>query len=313
MSQLIEFSTVKLSQVNIHFAYAGQSIIRQSGDGQSRDYKKPLLLCLHGFPEFWQTWQSVLEQCSDEFFVVAPDLRGYNFSDKPSEIESYRLPHLVQDVLELSQALGYDKFYLVGHDWGGIIAWTMASLRPDVLHKLCILNSPHPRVFQKVLGQSPYQVAASEYINKFLDNSAANKLSQNEFELLWRFGFSDLIKKKIFTEVQRKTYREAWAREGAIDAMLAYYRANAFKVPKVDDLPIDYAVNHLQANQVTIPTQVIWGLDDTAITAECLAGLSDYVPDLRIRTLENTGHWIMHEQSDRVVKLMQDFFTSGLL
>ncbi len=293
----ISFAFAQLKDIRIHYAYAGNK-------------DKPLLLCLHGFPEFWRTWQTVLARLSAHFFVVAPDLRGYNLSGKPAGNENYEIRYLVDDALGLTNYLGYERFNLVGHDWGGLVSWTLASLHPEVLHKLTIINSPHPRILQKLLGSSKQQIAASSYINKFLNPSAEEKLSRNKYDLLWRFGFKELVEKNVFGEADKQAHIDAWSQPDALPAMLASYRAAKFRVPDEETvLPVDFDVSDTLANLVSIPTQVIWGLDDTALTAACLQGLDAYVDDLTIHTVEEAGHGVIHERPELITRLLLEFFS----
>jgi len=242
-------------------------------------------------------------------------LRGYNLSSKPKGNDQYTVDYLVNDVLGLAKHFGYNKhsnqmkFNLVGHDWGGIIAWTLASLHPEVLNKLCIINSPHPRVFQSLLGTSRKQIFASSYINKFLAQSAEEKLKRDDFDLLWRFGFKELVEKKVFNDEDRLAHVEAWSQEGAVSAMLASYRAARFQVPETDaPLPIEFDVSQTLANTISVPTQVIWGLDDTALTADNLIGLKNYVETLSIHEVPNAGHGVIHERPALISQYLKDFF-----
>ena len=294
----MHFAYAELSDIRIHYAYAGKT-----------DHTKPLLLCLHGFPEFWRTWQHQLRTLAKEYFVVAPDLRGYNLSAKPKPLAAYSINHLVNDALELVSHLGYQTFFLAGHDWGGNIAWTLASQHPEQVKKLTIINSPHPRIFQKLLGTNPQQIQASSYFLKFLDDAAEEKLSRNNFDLLWRFGFSELVEKEVFNSEDFIAHQAAWSQPGCITAMLALYREARFHVAELTEVPVNFPIDHLPANYIDIPTQVIWGMDDTALTPACLDGMEEYVSDLKILPIANAGHGIIHEYPDLISQHLSQFFT----
>ncbi len=287
----------KLGSLKLHYAHTGKT-----EEGQT---KKPLLLCMHGFPEFWYTWHQQLESLSDDFFVVAPDMRGFNLSDKPQGLEFYTLQELVNDALALVNHLGYETFTLVGHDWGGLMAWTLATLHPEVLDKLIIINSPHPRIHQQLLTHSKRQIASSQYVSKFLVNSAAEKLSRNNFDLMWRFAFNDLVDKGIFGDKEKDIYKPAWAQEGALEATLGLYRASNF-VAHTGDSEISAKTAPI-ANQISTDTLVIWGMDDTALSSECLDGLECYVPSLQIIEVPNAGHCVIHERPELINQSIKNF------
>ena len=293
-----EVPNEKLGSIKIHYAHAGSDAAK----------KKPLLLCVHGFPEFWYTWHQQLESLSDDFFVVAPDLRGFNLSDKPQGLEFYALQELVKDALALVQHLGYDKFTLVGHDWGGLMSWTLATLHPEVLHKLIIINSPHPRIHQQLLTHSKRQIASSQYIRKFLEDSAAHKLSRNNYDLLWRFAFNNLVEKGIFSDKEKDIYKSAWGQEGALEASLSLYRAESFETPSLDaELPYQSTQALAIANKIKTDTLVIWGMDDTALSNECLDGLDQYVPQLKIIKVPGAGHCVIHEVPQLISDSVRNF------
>ena len=295
-----EIPHAKLGSLKLHYAYASKSEAGQT--------KKPLLLCMHGFPEFWYTWHQQLDELCDDFFVVAPDLRGFNLSDKPQGLEFYTLQELVNDALALVKHLGYETFTLLGHDWGGLMSWTLATLHPKVLDKLIIINAPHPRIHQQLLTHSEQQIAASQYVSKFLEDSAAEKLSRNNFDLMWRFAFNDLVEKNIFSEKEKTIYKKAWAQEGALEATLSLYRAANFLIPtQGDQLPVSQNKSLPIANKITSDTLVIWGMDDTALSSECLDGLDRYVEKLEIVKISGAGHCVIHEYPELISKTVRDF------
>lgn len=302
----IEFSFAKilhptLGSLKLHFAHAGKP---------ETSKQKPLLLCLHGFPEFWRVWRHQLIDLSDAYHIVAPDLRGYNLSDKPAGVEHYRVEELVNDALALVTELGYDKFTLVGHDWGGLVAWTLASLHPDRLDNLIIINSPHPRLLRRLLGCNRKQIAASQYISKFQQDSAVHNLTRNNYNLLWRFGFKELVEKGVFGENDKQAHLKAWSQPNAVESMLGSYRAEEFEIPTLDtNLPIQSDEHKAPANQIKARTLVIWGMDDTALTSDCLTGLNEFVDDLKVVEVPGAGHGVIHERPDLISNLIKDFLT----
>jgi pimeloyl-ACP methyl ester carboxylesterase len=249
-----------------------------------------------------------LESLSDDFFVVAPDMRGFNLSDKPQGLEFYTLQELVNDALALVQHLGYETFNLLGHDWGGLMSWSLATLHPEVLDNLIIINSPHPRIHQQLLTHSKRQIAASQYVTKFLDDSAAEKLSRNDFDLMWRFAFNDLVEKGLFGEKEKTIYKAAWAQEGALEAMLSLYRAANFVIPvQNDELTGSLDATLPLANIITSDTLVFWGMADTALSSECLDGLDAYVENLDIVKIPGAGHCVIHEYPELISQSVRDF------
>src|SRR5579862_6317361 len=151
--------------------------------------KGELILFLHGFPEFWYEWKDLLPEFGKDHHAVAPDMRGYNLSDKPEAVEQYRVPVIVEDFHALALKLKARKFVLVGHDWGGVIAWAFAATHPEMLDRLVIINAPHPTVFSRELANNPAQQKASGYFNLFNSPQAEQMLSQNNYAgMLAAFG-----------------------------------------------------------------------------------------------------------------------------
>src|SRR5690349_18848882 len=182
-----------------------------------------LIMFLHGFPEFWYEWKDLLRDFGKDHHAVAPDMRGYNLSDKPESVESYAIPVIVEDVRALAEKLGAKKFVLVGHDWGGVIAWAFAAAHPEMLDKLIIVNAPHPTVFARELANNPDQQKASSYFNLFSSPAAETTLGQNGFQ-----GLLGLLKGWA-SDDDRKAYLESWNR--GLTGGLNYYRAANLRSP----------------------------------------------------------------------------------
>src|SRR5229473_3075672 len=172
--------------------------------------KGKLIMFVHGFPEFWYEWKNQLAEFGRDYQAVAPDMRGYNLSSKPAEVDQYQIKYLVEDLRALAEKLGNKKFILVAHDWGGAVAWAFAIAHPDRLEKLVIINAPHPGVFQRELRDNPAQQKASQYMLMFRSPQAEKRLSENGYALLSKIVLSNR------TEEDRKAYIEAWSQPGAI-------------------------------------------------------------------------------------------------
>ena len=258
--------------------------------------KGPLLLFLHGFPEFWYEWRKFLPEFGKTHQAVAVDMRGYNLSDKPEKVEEYAVPVIVEDVRALALKLGAGKFVLVGHDWGGAIAWAFAAAHPEMLEKLIIVNAPHPTVFARELAGNPNQQKASSYFNLFNSPAAEATLSQNGFQpllaLLQGWG----------TDEDREAYLESWKR--GITGGLNYYRAA--------NLRSTGGLGPFLARPISIsvPTLVIWGERDTALLTGNLEGLEKYVRPLQIVRVPEGTHWVIHEQPELVIRTMRKFLAT---
>jgi len=248
----------------------------------------PLMILLHGFPEFWYAWRELIPEFAKDHLVVAPDLRGYNLSSKPADVAQYGIQFLIEDVRALAQDLGYQQFTLVGHDWGGSISWAFAIKNPQYLEKLIILNAPHPGVFGKLLRDNPEQQKASEYMTAFQTPGIENWMASDHFAALKRaMGFT-------FAEEERIAYEEAWSQPGALAAAVNYYRARRPTPPGMD-------------LSVHVPTLVLWGERDHALTIYNLDGLDAFVPALKIKRFPDASHWIVHEKPNEVKLAIREF------
>jgi pimeloyl-ACP methyl ester carboxylesterase len=285
--------TVDVNGVKIHYAKAG------SGN---------LILFLHGFPEFWYAWKGQLEEFGRDHLAVAPDMRGFNLSSKPASVDEYRVPILVEDVRALAARLGFGanrKFTLVGHDWGGAVAWAYAIAHPETLDRLVIINGPHPAVLQRELEKNPAQQKASEYMLMFRGPEAEKTLSQNNYAMLVKMVLEKGLKEGYFTEADRKAYLQAWSQPGALTGGLNYYRASRIGPPTADQpKPVQFVPG---SNMVNVPTLVIWGEQDMALLLGNIEGLEKYVPKLTIRRIPDATHWVVHEKPSIVSRHIRDF------
>ena len=277
--------------------------------------KGPLILFLHGFPEFWYEWKNQLAEFGKDHLVVAPDMRGYNLSDKPNSEEQYRMSYLVDDVLSLANHFSPGKkFVLVAHDWGGAVAWAFAIAHPERLEKLVIVNAPHPGVFGRLLATDPKQQQASQYMLMFRSPQAEQTLSANNYTPLVNAVLGAGLQSGVFTEEDKQAYIKAWSQPGALTGGLNYYRANAVGPPPTGqatskDTPASSGSFGADPSRLTVkvPTLVIWGEKDTALLTGNLDGLDQFVPQLTIKRIPEGTHWVIHEKSAEVNGYIRDF------
>lgn len=260
------------------------------------DTGKPLMLCLHGFPEFWYSWRYQLKAFSHEFRVVAVDLRGYGDSDVPTGRSQYKMAYLVNDVKEIIEALGYSSCTLLSHDWGGFLAWATAHINPGLVDKLIICNSPHPSCFRKCLQTSRKQFFASWYMFYFqLPFLPEYLIEADDFKML-----GPIYKRvKNFTDEDVEAYKYALSQSG-LSGPLNYYR-NIF----TNDLPRGYSRSKIKA-----PTLVVWGNKDKALTTDCLIGTEQYVEDLTIKYVDGANHWVQMDAPEAVNKYIREFLAA---
>ncbi|KKL70530.1 hypothetical protein LCGC14_2104010 [marine sediment metagenome] len=266
-----------------------------------------LVVFLHGFPQFWYMWRDQLLDFSKNYLAVAPDMRGYNLSSKPEEIDQYQPQHIVEDLRALvEEYFGRKKFILVGHDWGGVIAFPFANLYPNLVEKLIIINAPHPNIFGRLIAKNKDQQASSQYVLFFRTKNAEGYLSNNNFQNLYGVVFNSEME---FDEDDRQMYKEAWSQPGALTGGLNYYRAGGLRPPSQEEKISELTNEQLEANPVMInvPTLVIWGEKDTALTVHNLEGLDEFIPDLIIKRIPEGSHWVINEQPDKINSLIRDF------
>ena len=271
---------------------------------------QPVLMFLHGFPEAAFVWDQMLLHFSKPenggYRCVAPNLRGYEKSSQPQDVASYRAKFLVQDIASLIQieAGSAPLKALVAHDWGGGVAWNLANQLPQLMHKLVIINSPHPGTFLRDLKSNPAQIAASEYMNYFCEPQAAAELSANQFEML--FGFLEKgIKPTWLTPEVKAHYIAAWS-EG-LQGGLNYYCASPLKPSKPGENTLQNLELPDSMLRINVPTLLLWGLKDVALLPSLNEGLSQFIPQLTYVTIENGSHWVVHEHPDVVQREMAAF------
>lgn len=270
-----------------------------------------LILFLHGFPEFWYEWRNQLAEFGKDHLAVAPDMRGYNLSDKPKALDQYLMPVLIEDVRVLGDRLAHGrKFILVGHDWGGAVAWAFAIAHPEMLEKLVIINAPHPGVFDKLLASDAAQQKASSYMLMFQSGQAEQMLSADNYSQLVRIVLGEGLEKGIYTEDDKAAYIKAWSQPGALTGGLNYYRANRTGPPSPGAAPAhgNFAVDPAKLT-VSVPTLVIWGEKDNALLVQNLNGLDEFVPRLTVKRIADGSHWVVHEKPAEVNAYIEAFIS----
>lgn len=279
----------------------------------------PLIMFLHGFPEFWYEWKDQLTEFGKDHLAVAPDMRGYNLSAKPEGVDQYQVKYLVEDVRALADHLGQKKFILVAHDWGGAVAWAFAIAHPEYLEKLVIVNAPHPGVFGRELANNPAQQKASQYMLMFRSEKAEENLSANNYAGLVNAVLGEGLKSGVFTEEDKQAYIKAWSQPGALTGGLNYYRAARIGPPapksgEAETTPTTEASGNFATDPtkltVKVPTLVIWGEKDTALLTGNLEGLDQYIPNLTIKRIPEGSHWVIHEKPAEVNGYIRDFISA---
>jgi pimeloyl-ACP methyl ester carboxylesterase len=267
------------------------------------DPAAPLVLFLHGFPEYSGAWDEVLPAFASRFHAVAPDQRGYARSSKPDGLDAYKVKSLVRDVLALGDILSPARpFAIVAHDWGGSVAYATTIAAPQRISKLAVINGVHPGPFQRALIEDEAQRKASSYMHDLRDPRAEERLSANNFEKLLatlsRFGPQPWL-----TPDRRAGYIEAWSAPGALTAMLSWYRASPLLVPRPGEAVDPAEVMKLDPAllRIRMPHLVIWGMNDQALLPVSRATLADYCDDLTVREIAGADHWVVHQRTDEVI------------
>jgi pimeloyl-ACP methyl ester carboxylesterase len=254
----------------------------------------PLVVLLHGFPEFWYAWREVMPRLVRAGFrVVAPDMRGYNLSDKPPSVRDYGMRSLVEDVAELVRACGEERANVVGHDWGAGVAWSFAMTHPEMLVRLAVLNGPHPERLLTAL-RGPKQLAKSWYMFFFqLPVLPEAILRSGRYARLLASLRDEAVVKPTDAELAR--YVEAYEQPGALRAMLAYYRA-MFRRGVAPPM-----------RRIDRPVLVLWGEDDPHLGVDMAQPKESLVPDVRVERIAGATHWVHHEKPERVAQLLVEF------
>jgi pimeloyl-ACP methyl ester carboxylesterase len=270
--------------VDLHYVIAGSG---------------PLVVLLHGFPEFWYSWRHQIAPLAQTHTVVALDQRGYNHSSKPAGVAAYALEHLVEDVRALIAQLGHERAVVVGHDWGGAVAWSFAMRYPLVTERLAVLNLPHSRLMQKALLSNPRQMLRSWYAAAFqVPRLPEWLMRRGRYRILTRALTSWVGRPDVFSAADLEAYRQAWGQPGALTAMVNWYRA----VPR-----FSRGFYATVSQNISVPTLLIWGTADRALGQELTYGTERYVGDLRVRYLNGVSHWVQQEAPAEVNAMLLPF------
>jgi pimeloyl-ACP methyl ester carboxylesterase len=280
----------ELSEARLHYVEAGPA------DG-------PTVVLLHGFPEFWYGWRfQIPTLAAAGLRVIAPDMRGYNLSEKPPGVAAYAPRRLAADIRELIRERGAERALLAGHDWGAAVAWVVAMAHPEVVERLAILNVPHPRRMVAALRRPGRQLLRSWYMFFFQPPWLPERvLAAGDWWML-RYSFEHDARPEAFTPADIDRYRTAWSQPGAAEAMLNYYRASMRRPPsgRGDGL-----------QPIQAPTLVIWGERDRALGSELADPPPEDVPGLeRVVRLPEASHWVQHDAPERVSELLIAHFTA---
>jgi pimeloyl-ACP methyl ester carboxylesterase len=261
----------------------------------------PLVLLLHGFPEFWYGWRHQLPSLAAAGYRVwAPDLRGYNASEKPPGVAAYRLEALAADVIGLIDAAGEEQACLVGHDWGGVIAWWIAIHAPHRLQRMVVINAPHGAAMRQQLRRHPAQWLRSAYIGWFQlprIPELVTRLGRGRL-LVWALQRSS--RPGTFTPTDLESYREAWSQPQALRAMLNWYRALMRMPPR-----------RPTSRPVTVPTLLLWGANDIFLGREMARASIEQCQQGQLVMFEEATHWVHHEHPVRVNALLETFLRAG--
>ncbi|MGL4576050.1 MAG: alpha/beta fold hydrolase [Burkholderiaceae bacterium] len=273
----------------------------------------PLLLFVHGFPEFWWEWHAQLAHFGQTHFAVAPDLRGFNLSSKPAGAAHYKPKLIMQDLVQLIEHLGYRKAIVVAHDWGGAICWNLAIKAPQWVEKLIIINSPHPYIFMRELASNPAQQKSSEYMNWLRTPGSESALAKSDFKLLEGF-FNGMGQPEApwFDAATRARYHAAWKTPGddgthSLSGGVNYYRASPLHPPTASDPGPAALALEPEDWTVRVPTKVIWGEADFALPTNLLNGIEQVVPQLDLTRIAGGTHWVVHEQPERINALIEEY------
>jgi len=278
---------VKVGEIRMHYVTQG---------------KGKLLLLLHGFPDFWYVWRFQISALAKHFRVVAPDLRGYNETDKPKGVDKYMLNFLTEDVLGLIHALGEKKAIIIGHNWGGAIAWSLAAYHPEATEKLVVLNAPHPNAYTTRTSSLWKQLQKSWYVFFFQTPDVPEEvLSRNSYSFLKNMLLSSLVKKEVLTDEDISAYANAWSKPGALTAAINYYRANM-------NPAILFSERKMAFPRIKSPTLVVWGEQDVALSKDLIIDTDEFVDaPYSIKYFPSCGHWVQLEEPGLVNRCLLEF------
>lgn len=306
----MQHHTIDIDNVNIHYVEA------ETGDKVNSP--RQTIVFLHGFPEYWGTWHAQLDYFANHYRVIAPDLPGYNLSDKPQDQAFFEIPNLIQFLVTFIQGVAPgEKIILVAHDWGGVIAWPLAAFFPQLIERLVILNAAHPSMFTREMMCNPEQRQKSEYIHDLIAVDGVERVSANNYTYLKDKIFGGM-RKGTLIDAQRQAYQFVWAQPGAINGMLQYYRAmpQLAQSANTDTSKRKQVMTTKQMKipniRISCPTLVLWGEQDQAFVKENIDGIEEYVPNVRVKRFPQASHWLQHELPDEVNSEINAFLNTEL-
>jgi pimeloyl-ACP methyl ester carboxylesterase len=277
------------------------------------DPANPPLIFLHGFPESHRTWRYQMAALCERYWCIAPDQRGYATSSKPADVADYRVPKLVADVFALADALGIGRFTLVGHDWGGAVAWAAALKDQARVARLIQCNAAHPYVFQHTLIFDAEQRAQSQYICEFRTRDIEGEVAARGLDWFFAERFDHLLSGGVIDAADRGDYLAEWGQPGALTAMLNWYRASPMVVPGPDAPMVSTPFLDAPFPRLTMPVLVVWGMQDRALLPCQLDGLDRHVDDLMVVRVSDAGHFVPWEAPDAVNAAMTAFLVANPL
>jgi pimeloyl-ACP methyl ester carboxylesterase len=287
MTEGITHEFIEVNGIKLHVARQGKG--------------KKLVVLLHGWPEFWYTWRYQIPMLAEKFTVVAPDLPGFNLSDKPKEIKDYALDVVASNIAALVTKLGFDKAFIVGHDWGGAVAWAFSSLYPELTEKLVVLNCPHPTEMKKSFKKNPSQLLKSWYM--FMHNIPV--LPELLYKYTLPYFFRTFVKgwmynKENFTEEDLNEFVKAFRQPGALTGSLNYYRTILHVRPK----------SIIFKHKTQSPTLMIWGEGDQALGKELTYNTQHYIHStFEVKYITKCSHWTQNDCPDEVNQYLRNFLT----
>jgi pimeloyl-ACP methyl ester carboxylesterase len=286
----LEHARIDCGEVTLHCVLAG-------------DPQKPLVVLLHGFPESWYSWRHQIPVLAAHFRVAVPSLRGYGASDRPADVAAYAMPRLTGDVRGLIRALGAADAAVVGHDWGGGIAWAFAIDHPDACRKLAVCNCPHPAIFQKALLSNPRQMLRSWYMLFFqIPRLPEWILTRNHLAAVERAFRSMVVRKdrEVFSDADLRELKRAFDPPGAMTAAVNYYRAQVRDPSNMKRYSLD--------SRIHCPTLLVWAEDDVALGKELTVGTEKLIDaPFQLRFVPDCSHWVQQERPEAVNEALLAF------
>ncbi len=285
----IQHDFANVNGIRLHYAHSGEG-------------KRPLIF-LHGFPACWYVWKNELECFGQSMWAIAPDGRGVNRSAKPKELAAYKIDQLAADVIGLADQLGIAEFVLVGHDWGGAVAWKVGQRHPDRVSQMVVVNAPPFDALLWSLAMQSEQREASHYMTRLKAEKAEKRLLANEADYLWQASFVQYMQAGLYNEADKAYYIRSWQIEGALTSFLNWYRANFPDFDKIDA----HAYEPRPENQIQTKTLLLWGEHEKAFTWPLLQRIPLYAPNVSVHQISDTNHWLHLDQPQQFYELVCAF------